>query len=107
MKNFVFSTVIILAIAVSATFAQTRTPGVNQTQAKQEQRIHQGVRSGELTPREARALQQEQRTIERTKLMVKADGKVTKAERRMIKAEQKQASKDIWRLKHNRPRIVR
>ncbi|HMG16658.1 MAG TPA: hypothetical protein VK590_14470 [Saprospiraceae bacterium] len=67
----------------------------------QRNRIHQGVRSGELNRSEAHRLKKEQRHIRNTKCRAKADGRFTKGERRHINHEQRKADKDIYRLKHN------
>lgn len=91
-----------IVIFSSVLFAQTKTPQINKTQKCQQARIHQGVRSGELTKGEARKLENEQRDIQQDKKMAKSDGKVTRGERKHIKTEQRKASKDIYRLKHNK-----
>lgn len=88
-------------------FAQTpgsgnRTPVVRKRQHNQQQRIRQGVRSGELTRRETRTLEHQQREIQQDKKEAKADGTVTKEERIDLQKEQNQASRSIYRKKHNR-----
>ncbi|HZP00571.1 MAG TPA: hypothetical protein VFD30_09785 [Terriglobia bacterium] len=79
----------------------TRTPVVRNRQIRQQQRIKQGVRSGELTPAETRRLEREQGRIQADKLNAKADGTVTPQERARLQREQNRASRDIYRLKHN------
>ena len=79
----------------------TRTPVVRNRQVRQQQRIKQGVKSGELTPAETRRLEREQGRIQADKLNAKADGKVTPQERARLQREQHRASRDIYRLKHN------
>lgn len=103
---------LLMAMACSATaLAQdpnspqtgnTKTPVIKERQMNQKARIRQGVRSGELTKGEARNLRQEQKTIQAEKKMAKADGKVTAAERAQIRKDQNKASRDIYRLKHNK-----
>ena len=96
---------LLAAILVTAfalpVFAQTATPAIGQTQRAQEGRIAEGVRSGALTRPEANQLQQQQNQIRADKRAAKADGVVTRAERRKIKREQAQASRAIYRKKHN------
>jgi hypothetical protein len=100
----------VLLAATTTAFAQTpppppvapATPQVDQRQANQQQRINQGVASGELTPREARKLQREQNRIARHEAAAKADGTVTPQERRRLHREQDQASRHIAKKKHNR-----
>jgi hypothetical protein len=81
--------------------AQTPNQAVTHQQIKQAKRIHQGVKSGQLTHHETKALRAEQRKIERDKLRAESKGRITKKELHKIKAEQKAASRDIYRKKHN------
>jgi Skp family chaperone for outer membrane proteins len=90
--------------AVSASQAdahRTRDPGVNQRQHNQRERIQQGVKSGELTRRETGRLAEEQRDIRQLERGYKSDGTLTDAERRDLQHEQNQASRDIYRQKHD------
>jgi hypothetical protein len=79
----------------------TKTPIVNERQRNQHNRIKQGVKSGELTRKEAAKLRNEEKTIQAEKQMAKADGKVTPAERAKIRRDQNRANRDIYRKKHN------
>src|SRR5438874_598858 len=87
----------------SATMAQscTHTPGINSRQYNQEIRIQQGVRSGELTPAEAARLQQQQIRIQFLEKQLKSDRNLTPAERARIRVELNEASRNIYRAKHN------
>jgi uncharacterized membrane protein YebE (DUF533 family) len=87
-------------IATVVTYAQ-RTPHINHREARQHVRIHQGVRSGELTHNEAVRLRTEQRHIRRTEHKAKADGVVTGEERARIEHKQNRAGRDIRRQKHD------
>jgi hypothetical protein len=80
---------------------RTRDPGVNQRQHNQRERIQQGVKSGELTRRETGRLAEEQRDIRQLERGYKSDGRLTEAERRDLHHEQNQASRDIYRQKHD------
>jgi len=80
---------------------RTRDPGVNARQANQRARIAQGVRSGELTRRETRKVAEEQKDIRQLERAYKSDGKLTGAERADLHHEQNQASRDIYRQKHD------
>jgi hypothetical protein len=79
----------------------TRDPNVNARQQRQHERIVQGVKSGELTRREAGRLREEQRDIRQLEGAYKSDGKLTGAERHDLQHEQNQASRDIYRQKHD------
>ena len=77
------------------------TPGIDARQARQEQRIDQGVASGQLNKRETRRLDREQGAINRVENKAKADGTVTAQERKRLHHMQDHASKDISRQKHD------
>ncbi len=83
------------------TDAQTVTPKVKDRQINQQQRIRQGVKSGELTKRETVKLQKQQARIQRSKKKAKADGVVTKKERAQLQRKQAKASKNVFRAKNN------
>jgi uncharacterized membrane protein YebE (DUF533 family) len=90
------ATVLFLIAGISSTNAQIRQ------QAKNERyRIGQGVRSGELTRNEARNLTHDQREIHQDIRSARADGIVTHCERKEIRQDQRQASRKIYRKKHN------
>jgi Skp family chaperone for outer membrane proteins len=93
------------ALALSAVVAQadagTRDPRVNARQHNQRDRIQQGVRSGELTRRETRNVAEDQRDIRQLERAYKSDGQLTGAERVDLRHEQNQASREIYREKHD------
>ena len=78
------------------------TPVIDQREQRQEERIDQGVASGELTRREARRLEAQQTHIDRMENRAKADGVVTGRERARIHQTQDRASARIARNKHDR-----
>ncbi len=100
MKRII-AILIILSSNYTLITAQTATPQISQTQKKQQLRIHQGVKSGELTRGEARKLEYQQKAIQHDKHIAKLDGVVTPFERKHIRNEQNKASKIIYRKKHN------
>lgn len=76
---------------------------VGQRRENQQDRIAQGIKSGELTPSETAKLEKQQQGINK---QVAADrkangGKLTPAERKQVNGEQNQASRNIYRKKHN------
>ena len=74
---------------------------VDRRVARQELRIRQGARAGQLTRGELRRLQAHQRHIRRMELRARADGRVGPRERvRLHRALDRQSAR-IWRLKHN------
>lgn len=94
---------VLMALPIIAV-AGTRDPGVNQRQHNQQDRIQQGVKSGELTRGEAHRLEGEQRNIRREERAYKADGQLTRAERADLHHDQNRASRDIYQQKHDAQR---
>lgn len=92
-----------LAIGSLAAHADpgTRDRGVNARQHRQTHRIGQGIKSGELTRHEARGLAKDQRDVRQLERAYKSDGSLSGAERRDLHHEQNQASRDIYRQKHD------
>ncbi len=74
---------------------------VANRQIRQQRRIHQGIRSGELTRREIRRLERDQFKIQRFKRNAWSDGRLTPRERVRLEHGQNRASRHIYRLKHN------
>ncbi len=68
---------------------------------RQHLRIKQGVRSGELTRKEAKRLRKQQRRITRLESRFMRDGHLTRHERRTLRRELDAASDRIYRFKHN------
>jgi tellurite resistance protein len=91
---------LVAAVALPAA-AQTATPGVDQRQANQEARIQQGVKSGELTPKEAAKLEKGQAKVQAAEDKAKADGKVTPKERAKLAKKQNRESRKIYKEKHD------
>ena len=76
---------------------------VGQRQTNQQQRIAQGIKSGQLTAGETAKLENQQKGINQ---QVKADrsangGKLTTGEKKQVNKEQNAASKNIYNKKHN------
>jgi hypothetical protein len=81
--------------------AQTDTPRVDERQARQEQRIDQGVANGSLTAQEAQRLDRQQARVNTLENRVKADGQITPRERAALHGAQNHSSRTIARKKHN------
>lgn len=101
MKALKLTTLAVSLLIAGSVLAQTNTPGVDQRQQNQKERIREGVKSGELTKKEAARLRAEQRAIKAEERMAKADGKVTRAERAKLRHDQNKASADIYKQKHD------
>jgi hypothetical protein len=74
---------------------------IDQRQANQEQRIEQGIRSGQLTAGEAARLERGQARIERMERRALADGRMDPRTRRRIMHAQDVQSRHIYREKHD------
>ncbi len=94
-------TVAVLAALSLPAFAQNTTPQIDQRQHNQERRIEQGVRSGELTPRETARLERGQARIRQMERQALADGHVSRRERASIDREQSKQNQLIAQLKQN------
>ena len=101
MKRYSMLTLLVGFLSTGLAFAQTATPRIARRQAEQQARINQGVRSGELTPEEARGLRAEQKLVRITKRAMRADGDVTPRERRVLNRQLNRTSRDINREKHD------
>lgn len=87
----------------NANTAQYGNNKVGQRRENQQDRIAQGVKSGQLTAGETAKLENQQKGINQ---QVKADraangGKLTTGEKAQVNHEQNQASRNIYRKKHN------
>ncbi len=91
-----------LALSTPAFAGSADTPVIDKRQAAQEQRIDQGIASGQLTGREAARLERGQERVNRMEDRAKADGVVTNKERARINHAQDVESRKIYREKHDR-----
>ena len=92
-----------IAVAVGALFSGTvlAQQGTVQRDVNQQERIEQGLKSGQLTTGEASRLEAEQARIQRDQSRAMRDGTVTPAEKARLANEQNRASRDINRLDNN------
>jgi hypothetical protein len=75
---------------------------INKRQAKQQQRISQGVNSGSLTTREAGRLRHQQNRIARYEANSRADGNgLSRRERANVTRMQNNTSRNIRHQKHD------
>ena len=74
---------------------------INQRERRQQSRIHEGVRDGELTRNEARKLEHQQAKIHAAEARAKADGEFTPKERANIQKMQDKASHQIYQEEHD------
>src|SRR5260221_13084957 len=101
MKHTLSTMAAALSLAFSAgAFAQAGA-GTVQRDVNQQNRIEQGLQSGQLNTREAGKLEREQSRVEREQRNAMKDGKLTPAEKTRPAREQNQGSRGIYKDKHN------
>jgi hypothetical protein len=95
---------LLIAAAVGALFsgAVFAQQGTVQRDVNQQQRIENGLQSGQLNTKEASRLEGEQSRIQRDQARALSDGKLTPAEKARLDREQNQASRNINRLDSNK-----
>src|SRR5438132_7018443 len=81
-----------------AAFAQA---GTVQRDVNQQNRIEQGLQSGQLNTREAARLEREEAKVERDQSRAMKDGTLSPAEKARLAREQNKVSRDIYREKHD------
>jgi hypothetical protein len=99
MKRTALATlVVVLGASLAAGAAE-----VDRRERRQQERIAEGVRSGELTPRETARLERKEarlhREIERDRAA--NGGTLTPAQRRRVNRQQNRLSRQIYREKHD------
>lgn len=98
---------LILAAIAAAALTSAAVPAlaqpINQREANQQQRIDQGVRSGQLTPREAahdeRGVARDERITTRER--ARNGGRLTPREHARMERRLNHESRRIYRTKHN------
>lgn len=91
----------LVAIASGSAFAQSAANEFVERNVNQQQRIEQGLQSGQLTTREASRLEREEGRVERMESKAMQDGRVTPNEAHRIGQAQNNVSHDIYREKHD------
>ena len=92
---------LILFLSVVAASAQNRW-NINGRETHQQQRIGQGVRSGQLTARETYRLEREETRIDNQEARFRrSGGGLSPYERLRLEREQNRASRDIYHQKHD------
>ncbi len=91
-----------LSLTTAALTAQT-SQEINQRKENQQDRIAQGVKSGQLTAGETSHLERQEAGINHEEKAMRAqdDGHLTKADKSLINKQQNQESRRIYRDKHN------
>ncbi len=96
LKGFIF------ALAAGALAPVTWAGEVKAREGHQQDRVQQGVASGQLTGKETANLEKGEAKIERDREKALADGKMTPKEKKKLNREEHKESKKIFAKKHNK-----
>ena len=92
--------VLLSAMSVSA-FADTPAEKDQQRDVNQETRIEQGLKSGQLSTKEAGHLEREQQHVDKMEAHDLKDGHMSAAEQLRLDKAQNAASADVYKQKHD------
>jgi hypothetical protein len=108
MKLFHIALSASLLLAPAAVFAQTAKPPVTgqtiqERKTDQQDRIAQGVKSGQLTAGETAKLEHQEAGINKEERGMRAEdnGKLSKGDKALLTKQQNQESRRIYADKHN------
>lgn len=101
MKRVLFAVTAMALLMTGMAYAEAETPVIDQRQAQQEQRVDQGVASGQLNKRETNRVNRQQKHINKVEGRAKSDSVVTKKERARAGTAQNRASRHLAREKHD------
>ncbi|MGW8188062.1 MAG: hypothetical protein ACWGNK_12370 [Desulfobacterales bacterium] len=97
VKTVLMAVSLVIFIA-NASFAGDRS---QHRQSHQKNRIHQGVRKGEITKQEFTHLNRQQRSVKKYRNQTLRDGNLSRKESRHLNQLQVRASGSIYRNRHN------
>ena len=83
------------------TTSGTKDPVVNTRQENQQDRIAQGIHSGELTKKEALLIENKEARLAKLEKRMKEDGTLTPEERARLQHELNKLNTDIYKQKHD------
>lgn len=110
ITHIILNSAALIALAVPAAFAQSTStttdpnhPTIQQRKENQQDRIANGVKSGELTPRETSNLENKEANLNKEEHTMRANdnGKLTSADRTKLTKQQNHLSNQIYNKKHN------
>jgi hypothetical protein len=96
-----FSTLVLCAVAAGTHAAEPRTDEVIDRNVNQQERIEQGLQSGQLNTREAGELERQETRIDLTEARDLKDGKLSPREQARINRMQNRTSANIAVQKHD------
>jgi methionine-rich copper-binding protein CopC len=98
--KFILNSAALIALAVPAAFAHQT---IQERKENQQDRIANGVQSGQLTAGETKNLETKEVAVNKEEHNMRAadNGKLTAADRAKLNHQQNKLSKDIYNKKHN------
>jgi hypothetical protein len=95
--------ILLLTAASAALMLPASAQTIHQRKENQQKRIAQGVKSGQLTPRETARLEHREARLNRETRRDRAanGGKLTPAEKARVNRQQNRLSRDIYHQKHD------
>lgn len=102
MKIAAFALISALSFATLA-HAQESNRTINTRKADQQQRIGNGIRSGQMTAGETTHVEHQERAMNHEERNMRAanNGRLTRSDRSTLQHQQNQQSRRIYRDKHN------
>ena len=102
MKLVAFALFSSLAFTTLA-HAQESNRTINAHRSEQQQRIGNGVRSGQMTAGETTHIEHQERALNHEERNMRAadNGRLTRSDRSTLQHQQNQESRRIYRVKHN------
>ncbi len=95
------TSILVLALALTSFSFSAEARRDQRREGRQQARIAQGVKSGELTNREAQRLHHGQKRLDRAQRHAMQDGVVTPEEKTRLEKMQDRQSKRIYTQKHD------
>jgi hypothetical protein len=102
MKRILVAIALGGALCAAVQAQESAAAAATQRDANQQQRIENGLESGQLSTREAGRLEREQQAIDRQQAhALKSGGSLSPQEQARIQREQNAASRSVYRQKHD------
>ena len=108
ITKIILRSAVLITMVTPAVFAQQAAPNndpptINERKENQQDRIANGVKSGELTAGETRNLETKESALNHEEHNMRAEdnGKLTAADRAKLNHQQNKLSRQIYNKKHN------
>ncbi len=105
ITSLLFAALFIVGGLATSDFAQTKSHpySINHREQRQQRRIRQGIKSGELTAKETYKLEKQQYKLRRTEARYRRSGNgLTWRERYKLQRQENKTSRMIYRQKHDK-----